>query len=128
MEEHERRVGQHEVNDKVDKLCDHIDRYIQEDRNFHTRVEKMFIDHFGELEPNEHKQHHAWTRGQIAEDKARSEFLDKIKYEVVKNAVIAILGALAMYAIVSVMGSVSRDIVISGQSAPIQIEKVTPSK
>lgn len=110
MEECERRVGQVEVQNKVDKLCDHIDKYIVEDRNFHKRVEQMFVDHFGDLDPTEHKEHHSWARTLMAEQKARADFLSKIKFEVIKNAVLIGLGAIAMYVAVSVYQTAAKDI------------------
>lgn len=115
MEECERRLGHTEVRDKVDKLCDHIDKYIDEDRNFHNRVEQMFIDHFGDLDPGEHKDHHLWTRTRITEEKARADYLAKIKYEVIKNGILVSLGAVAMYVLVSVYTTIAVDIASAAQ-------------
>ena len=121
MDEHERRSGHIEVEDKVDKLCNHIDKYIVEERNFHKRVERMFVDYFGDLDPVEHKQHHTWARTLMAEQKARADFLSKIKFEVIKNAVLIGLGAIAMYVAVSVYQSVAKDVAKS--AAPQQYEQ-----
>lgn len=121
MDEQERSAGHIEVEDKVDKLCAHIDKYIVEDRNFHERVGRMFVDHFGDLDPVEHKQHHSWARTLMAQQKARAEFLSKIKFEVIKNAVLIGLGAIAMYVAVSVYQTVAKDVVKNG--TPQQYEQ-----
>lgn len=121
MEENERRAGTIEVSNKVDKLCDHIDRYIDEDRNFHNRVEQMFIDHFGDLDPMEHKHHHNWTRTMIVEQQARAEFLKKIKYEVIKNGILVAAGAIAMYVAVSLYSSVTHDINVAIHKPPTAV-------
>lgn len=114
----ERRNGLIEVQGTVDKLCGHIDRYITEDRGFHTRIEQLFKDHFGDFNPVEHKEHHSWTRMKIVEENARTEFLKKMKFEVVKNAVLIISGAIAMYIAVATWNNVAHDVVQQG-SAPM---------
>lgn len=119
----ERRKGVIEVTDSVDKLCEHINGYIQEDRGFHTRVEQMFKDHFGDFNPVEHKEHHSWARTKIVEETARAEFLKKIKFELIKNAVLIVSGAIAMYIAVATWNNVAHDVVQQGTTPSYQTQK-----
>lgn len=122
LPETERRNGLIEVQSTVDKLCTNIDRHITEDRGFHTRIEQLFQDHFGDFNPVEHKEHHSWTRMKIVEENARNDFLKKMKFEVIKNAVLIISGAIAMYIAVATFNSAAVDVVKAGvqQTQPVQ--------
>lgn len=95
---------------------------MEKDAKFHEAITHKFTDYFGELDGTTHKKHHSWVRDKITEEEAKNEFYKKIKYQAISQAVLVVLGAVAMYVAVAVWNSAAHDVVAAG-TPPAQTQQ-----
>ena len=62
----------------------------------------------------DHKKHHAWVAEKITIEEAKAAFYNKIKFEMIKNALLAVCGAVLMYVSVSTYNTIAHDVVQTG--------------
>lgn len=110
----DRRQGTNEVLVELQRIYAQGEQHLKADKEFHDGIQARFYEYFGDFEGMDHKKHHTWVAEKITIEEAKAAFYDKIKLEMIKNALLIVCGAVLMYVTVATWNSVTRDVVKAG--------------
>lgn len=110
----DRRHGTNEVLIELQRIYAQGEQHLKADKEFHDGIQARFYEYFGDFEGMDHKKHHTWVAEKITIEEAKNAFYDKIKFEMIKNALLIAGGALLMYIAVATYNTIARDVVKAG--------------
>lgn len=121
----DRRQSTNEVLIELQRIYAQGEQHLKADKEFHDGIQARFYEYFGDFEGMDHKKHHTWVAEKITIEEAKAAFYDKIKLEMIKNALLILGGAVLMYIAVATWNSVTHDVVKAGTQTTTTQQQTT---